>query len=110
MNEHAWLVQRFEAVRTPPPSPDPSRLVCGPRGHEEGDRRGSNPRPPLEPQSADTCFRALPDVAESAYLSQLPLLEVVRCFWVLRPEWCQKWCHTVSAAAPIPRHLILPKS
>src|SRR5829696_3578988 len=72
MNEHAWLVQRFEAVRTPPPSPDPSRLVCGPRGHEEGDRRGSNPRPPLEPQSADSCFWALLDVAESAYLRRFP--------------------------------------
>jgi hypothetical protein len=32
---------------------------------QEGDRRDSNPRP-SEPQSADTCFQALPDVAESA--------------------------------------------
>jgi hypothetical protein len=75
----------------------------------EGDRRGSNPRP-SEPQSADSCFQGLLDVAESAYLSQLPLLEVARCFWVLRAEWCQKWCQSVSAAAPAPRRLILPKS
>jgi hypothetical protein len=34
-----------------------------------GDRRGSNPRP-SEPQSADTCFQALPHVAEPAYLSR----------------------------------------
>ena len=33
-------------------------------GIKEGDRRGSNPRPPLEPQSADTCFRVLLYVAE----------------------------------------------
>jgi DNA-directed RNA polymerase specialized sigma24 family protein len=35
----------------------------------KGDRRGSNPRP-SEPQSADMCFSVLPNIAESAYLSQ----------------------------------------
>jgi hypothetical protein len=34
---------------------------------QEGDRRGSNPRP-SEPQSADPCFQALPYVAETACL------------------------------------------
>jgi hypothetical protein len=24
---------------------------------------------------------------------QISLLVVARCFWVLRSEWCQKWCH-----------------
>jgi hypothetical protein len=33
---------------------------------QEGDRRGSNPRPSLEPHSADTCFYALPYIAETA--------------------------------------------
>jgi hypothetical protein len=37
----------------------------------EGDRRDSNPRP-SEPQSADTCFWAFPDVAQSPYLSPFP--------------------------------------
>jgi hypothetical protein len=32
------------------------------------DRRGSNPHPSLAPQSADSCFRMLLIVAESAYL------------------------------------------
>jgi hypothetical protein len=41
----------------------------------EGDRRGSNPRP-SEPQSADTCFRVLPIVAESAYLGRFI------CWWL----------------------------
>jgi hypothetical protein len=40
-------------------SPLPSRLSC----KQKGDRRGSNPRPPLEPQSAESCFQALPYVA-----------------------------------------------
>jgi hypothetical protein len=34
------------------------RFTC----KRKGDRRGSNPRP-SEPQSADTCFQVLPDVA-----------------------------------------------
>jgi hypothetical protein len=37
-------------------------------GNRRGCRRGSNPRPSQEPQSADTCFQVLPYVAESAYL------------------------------------------
>ncbi len=36
----------YEAAGPHKPSPVPSRLVCGPRGHEEGYRRGSNPPPP----------------------------------------------------------------
>ncbi len=43
-----------------------SRFTCKWASIEEGDRRGSNPQPSLEPQSADTCFRVLPDVAELA--------------------------------------------
>jgi hypothetical protein len=39
-----------------------SRFTC----KREGDRRGSNLRPSLEPQSAEACFQALPYVAESA--------------------------------------------
>ena len=39
-----------------------SAYLCGIR---EGDRRDSNPRP-SEPQSADSCFQVLLDVAESA--------------------------------------------
>jgi len=35
---------------------------------EKGDRRDSNPRPPLEPRSADIGCLALPRVAKSAYL------------------------------------------
>jgi hypothetical protein len=38
------------------------------REFQEGDRRGSNPRS-SEPQSADSCFSALPGVAEIACLS-----------------------------------------
>jgi hypothetical protein len=37
-----------------------------------------------------------PDVARRCKigLSKLiPLLVVARRFWVLRAEWCQKWCH-----------------
>src|SRR3712207_2586598 len=48
----------------------------------EGDRRGSNPRPSLVPQSDDFRFRVLLDVAQSAYLSQFSLLAVAHCFWV----------------------------
>jgi hypothetical protein len=42
------------------------RLTC----KKEGDRRGSNPRPSLEPHSADPCFQALSYVAEAAVLSR----------------------------------------
>src|SRR5918997_4491990 len=46
-------------------------LSARPRGLSlGGDRRGSNPRPSLEPQSDDICFQLLPEVAESAYLSR----------------------------------------
>ncbi len=44
----------------PDRSPPPTALYL----QKEGDRRGSNPRPSLEPQSADTCFQELPYVAE----------------------------------------------
>jgi hypothetical protein len=40
-------------------------------GRSEGDRRGSNPRPSLEPQSLKGRCGVLPDVAETAYLSRL---------------------------------------
>ena len=33
----------------------------------------------------------------------ISLLEVARCFCVLRPEWCQKWCQTVSATPLAPQ-------
>ena len=42
-----------------------SAYLCG---IQQGDRRGSNPRPP-EPHSADMCFQVLPHVAESASIS-----------------------------------------
>jgi hypothetical protein len=51
----------------------------------------------------------LPDVAESAYLSQLPLLEVAHCFWVLRAQWCQKWCQNGIGYVPALIHLIAPE-
>jgi hypothetical protein len=37
----------------------------------EGGRRGSNPRPSLEPQSADIGCHVLLQVAKSAYQSQI---------------------------------------
>src|SRR5829696_9497952 len=52
----------------PRPDSADSPYLCGIR---EGDRRDSNPRP-SEPQSADTCFWAFPDVAQSPYLSPFP--------------------------------------
>src|SRR5829696_3485828 len=42
-----------------------SHLTCKRGLSRKGDRRSSNPRPSLEPQSADIRFRVLPDVAES---------------------------------------------
>src|SRR5215203_280752 len=49
--------------------------------------------------------------AESTYLSCFLLLVVACRSWVLRPEWCQKWCQTVSPTttvvrllAPLPCH------
>jgi hypothetical protein len=42
----------------------------------KGERRGSIPQPPLEPLSADPCFRVLPDVAESAHL------KLFTCSWL----------------------------
>src|ERR671912_1712073 len=47
------------------PEPDSSLRILG-------DRRGSNPRPSLEPQSADTRFWELPGVAEIVYLRRFP--------------------------------------
>jgi hypothetical protein len=38
------------------------------------------------------------------------LLVVARCFWVLRSEWCQRWCQMASAAHPIPMGLIAPST
>jgi hypothetical protein len=46
------------------------RCLC----KSEGDRRGSNPQP-SEPQSADSRFQVLLNVAESAYLS------LFLCWW-----------------------------
>ena len=51
---------------------------------------------PSEPQSAVTCFWALLQVAESAYLSRFLCSTVAHRFCVLRSEWCQKWCQTSS--------------
>ena len=48
---------------------------------QEGDRRDSNPRP-SEPQSADACFRVLPSVEQSAYLSQF------LCWWLPTVSAC----------------------
>src|SRR5215207_8845000 len=59
-----------------------SHLTCKHGLSRKGDRQSSNPRPSLEPQSADSCFQELPDVAESAYLNRFPcwwLPEVSRC-------------------------------
>jgi hypothetical protein len=36
------------------------------------------------------------------------LLMVAGGFYVLRSEWCQKWCQTTSATRPVPRGLIAP--
>jgi hypothetical protein len=43
---------------------------------EWGDRRGSNPRPSLEPQSADISFWELLSIAESAYLNRFICLRL----------------------------------
>src|ERR671916_3302850 len=52
------------------------RSACKGCVYVEGDRPGSNPRPSLEPQSADIRFQRLLYVAESAYLSRFP------CWWL----------------------------
>jgi hypothetical protein len=36
------------------------------------------------------------NVAELAYLSHFSVLVVAHRFWVLRAEWCQKWCQSVA--------------
>jgi hypothetical protein len=41
-------------------------MSCKARLHEESDRRGSNPRPPLGPQSVERRFGALHVVANAA--------------------------------------------
>jgi hypothetical protein len=42
------------------------------------------------------CFWVLPNVAKTGLDMLILLLVVARGFRMLRPEWCQQWCQTVS--------------
>ena len=64
----------------------------------EADRRGSNPRP-SEPQSADTCFWGLPNVAESPYLSP---------FLCARLPVVAAYCALSGVSSGVKRHGLLP--
>src|SRR5215218_6004774 len=95
-----------------PPKPTSTRkveemLVYGARACSWGKQRDSNPRPPLEPQSADICFWRLPRIAEPAYLvhflcSWLRLVSAYCAFSGVRSGTCvdasrwvqMSWCLT----------------
>jgi hypothetical protein len=73
-----------------------------------GDRRDSNPRPPLEPQSDVIGFWALPPRCRIGLDKPILLLTVAHSCCALRPGWCQRWCQTVSPATTVVR--LLPPS
>jgi hypothetical protein len=69
VNLDANAASRVQPAAVWSSAPGPTKMVVEMRatGHVlvvEGDRRDSNPRPSLEPQSADMCFSVLPYVAE----------------------------------------------
>ncbi len=76
----------------------------------KGDRRGSNPRPSLEPQIRRCLFLGVAVRCRIGLDKPFSLRAVARSFCVLRAEWCQKWCQMVSAAPLIPKDLIAPRS
>jgi hypothetical protein len=75
-------------------------------GMQKGDPRLSNPHF----GATIRCHRFL-GVAQRCRIGLskgISLLVVAHCFWVLRSEWCQKWCQMAWTTPRAPTSLIAP--